>query len=150
MRALAAFVTALAAATGAAPALADPAAGHGNSPRVNYLLHCAGCHLADGAGKPDRGIPDMRGQIGHYLRTPDGRAYLAQVPGVANSALSNREIADVLTWMVPTFSRAEAPAASPPYTEAEVAALRASVPADIPAERARVIARLNAIGLAVR
>ena len=74
-------------------ALADTAAGHRNSPRINYLLHCAGCHLADGAGKPDRGIPDMRGQIGHYLRTPDGRAYLAQVPGVANSALSNREIA---------------------------------------------------------
>ncbi|WP_085314981.1 c-type cytochrome [Derxia lacustris] len=154
MRARSAIATALAvllaSALPAAPAAADEAAGRSNSPRINYLLHCAGCHLADGAGRPDRGIPDMRGQIGRYLHTPEGRAYLVQVPGVVNSALSSAEIAAVLGWMLPAFSAAQMPPDAAPYTEAEIARLRASVPADIPATRDRVLARLEALGLAAR
>ena len=111
-----------------------------------YILNCAGCHGLEGAGSEVNGIPDLRNVIGHYLRTPEGRAYLVQVPGVSNSALSNKEIVSVMTWMLPKFSKKEMPEDVKPYTEEEVSRYRASVPADIPALKSSVISRLRQIG----
>ena len=84
----------------AGPAVAD--ADH--TARMQYILHCAGCHQADGHGAPDSGVPDMRGQLGHFLKLPEGRAFLVKVPGTSNSALSNREVTRLLNWMVRSFS----------------------------------------------
>lgn len=78
------------------------AAAEGNSPRINYMLHCQGCHLPGGIGHPGI-VPTMRGQVGLFLRSEEGRAYLVQVPGVAQSDLDNHQLADVLNWMLPEF-----------------------------------------------
>ena len=78
------------------------AAAAGNSPRINYMLHCQGCHLPGGIGHPGI-VPTMRGQVGLFLRSEEGRAYLVQVPGVAQSDLDDHQLADVLNWMLPEF-----------------------------------------------
>ena len=65
--------------------LAAPSAGRAESPRVLYMLHCQGCHLADGTGSPGE-VPSLE-KVGRFLGTPGGRAYLVQVPGAALSPL---------------------------------------------------------------
>jgi mono/diheme cytochrome c family protein len=91
------------------------------SAQVNYALHCQGCHLPDGSGMPGK-VPDMRGQLGRYMRLPSGRAYIVQVPGSANARISDKEKADLLNWLVaemgPVDDRFR------PYTAQEVATLR--------------------------
>ena len=110
------------------------------SPRTNFALHCQGCHLPDGSGFEGR-VPDMRGELSAMIRLPEGRRYLVQVPGTANSSLDNRETADLLNWLVPAMGPKPV-AAFKPYTEAEVAALRAMKVEDVAAMRARVLAQL--------
>jgi hypothetical protein len=114
--------------------------------RINYLLHCSGCHQADGSGSPESGIPDMRGRIGHYLRLPEGRAYLVQVPGTSQSSLNDRDTATLLNWMVSTLSGKEVPADFAPYTRDEVTRLRGNPLADVSAARTQVITRLQQMG----
>ena len=46
-------------------------AGGGVAPRLLYTMHCSGCHLPDGTGAPEKGIPSMRGTVGNFLRLPE-------------------------------------------------------------------------------
>ena len=72
--------------------------------RLNYMQYCAGCHLANGQGAPEKGIPSMRGGIlGTFLGTPEGRAYLLQVPGVTNTPLDNASTAQLMNWVIRQF-----------------------------------------------
>ncbi len=114
--------------------------------RINFLLHCSGCHQADGSGSPESGIPDMRGKIGHYLRLPEGRAYLVQVPGTSQSSMNDRDTATLLNWMVGTLSGKEVPAEFSPYTRDEVTRLRGHPLDDVSAVRTQVITRLQKMG----
>lgn len=118
--------------------------------RQNYIQFCAGCHQFDGSGSPAAGIPDVRAQLGYYLSTPGGRAFLVQVPGSANSPLSDRELALLLNWMLKTFSPAQIPAPFEPYREDEVRSLRAQVPAAVADLRRQVTAELQRRGYPVR
>ncbi len=120
------------------------------SARMQYLLHCTGCHQADGRGAPSSDVPDMRGLIGHMAHDPEGRAYLVKVPGVSNSALNNADTARLLNWMLQSFSAATLPADFAPFTETEVKRLRAAPLDDVAATRASVIQRLQARGLPVQ
>jgi len=104
--------------------LAGPAAA---GPELDYMLHCQGCHLADGAGTPGK-IPALADQVGLFLRVPGGRAFLVRVPGVATSALDDAATARLLNWMIPRFGPATEFA---PYTADEVAPLRASPLVDV-------------------
>lgn len=79
------------------------------SPRLNFLLHCSGCHAVDGSGNNAAGIPNLRGTIGHFLKVDGGREYLAQVPGSAQSPLSDKETAELINWMLREFSAKELP-----------------------------------------
>jgi mono/diheme cytochrome c family protein len=128
-------------APGAARA-ADPGRGY-------YVLHCVGCHQLDGSGSAAHEIPNMRGTVGHFLRLPEGRAFLVQVPGTSNSALSDAEIAVLLNWMLPQFSRAELPPGFVPYTADEVTRLRKQRLDDVAGTRAAIVARLGAMGYPV-
>tara|TARA_R110002096_G_scaffold22675_31_gene72827 strand:+ start:3542 stop:3979 length:438 start_codon:yes stop_codon:yes gene_type:complete len=74
----------------------------GNPPEINYMLHCQGCHLPGGIGHPGI-VPKMQGEIGAFLASAAGRAYLVQVPGAAQSSLDDAELAAVLNWMLPAF-----------------------------------------------
>lgn len=143
-------VAALAAAVLVAAAAAQPAiADDSGKARYQFILNCAGCHQADGSGARSGGVPTLRGQMGHFLRTAEGRAFLVQVPGTSNSSLSNADIARMLNWMAKAFSADTVPADFQPYTEAEVTALRSHKLADVTAARRAVVAQLAAMGIRI-
>lgn len=117
--------------------------------RISFLLHCSGCHQPDGSGNPASGIPDMRGSIGYFLRLPEGRAFLVQVPGTAQSSLNDGETAELLNWMVRTLGEKAVPADFSPYTRDEVTRLRGHPLDDVPAVRASVVGRLQQMGFRI-
>jgi mono/diheme cytochrome c family protein len=98
-------------------------------PRVDYLLHCAGCHLADGRGSPPS-VPSLAGPLGRIVSSPEGRDYLARVPGASQAPISDDALAAVLNWVLLEFNRATLPRDFKPLTAGEVAHSRARVLAD--------------------
>lgn len=142
-----ALVTGLLVALAPGAAGAQPAV---TSHRSLYILHCAGCHAMDGSGHPDKGVPSMRGALGHFMAVPEGRAFLLQVPGVNNAGLTDAQIAEVTNWMVRQFSADTAPPGWPAYTAAEVADAKRQRPTDVAKARAALVTRLQAEGAPVR
>ncbi len=136
------LVAALAACWALVAADASPA----DLGRQHYVLNCAGCHQFDGSGSRSHEIPNMRGAVGNFLRLPEGRAFLVQVPGTSNSKLTDAQIATLLNWMVAEFSRREIPPDFMPYTPDEVTRLRHRPLDDVAATRAAIVARLAAMG----
>jgi mono/diheme cytochrome c family protein len=120
--------------------LCGPAAraGAGQPADVSYLIHCAGCHLADGSGSPPR-VPDVRGELGRLLGVPGGREYLIQVPGAATAPVSDRELAAIVNFMLASFSSGTMPAGFEPFTETEVGRLRSKWLSDPEPVRARLL-----------
>lgn len=121
------------------------AAGGEERARLQYLQHCSGCHLPDGTGSPNFGIPSMRGLLGQFLQVPGGRAFIVQVPGVMNSALGDADIANLMNWLLPFVSAQTLPPGFQPYTAAEIGRLRASRPADIMGTRALLVRQIEAL-----
>lgn len=113
----------------------------------NYRLFCMGCHQSDGTGSPENGIPSMRDEVGHFLRVPDGRAYLSQVPGTLNTPLGDAETAELLNWVMANIGRTSTPADFKPYTADDVRVYRATVPQDIPGMRVRLLKQLATVEL---
>jgi len=72
------------------------------NPRFDYVLYCAGCHLENGKGDPPE-VPDLRQDMDTLIRIPEGRAYLARVPGSADAPITDAQLAGVLNWMMATF-----------------------------------------------
>ena len=95
----------------------------GNGPQANYMIHCQGCHLPDGTGRPPA-VPSLVTDMAKFLQAEGGRAYLVQVPGTANSPLGNAEVAVLLNWMLGTYAADALPASFAPYTTEEVARYR--------------------------
>ena len=122
-------------------ALGLPLLAQADSPRVNYILHCQGCHLPDGAGTPGK-VPPLKNHVSKFLHAPGGREYLMKIPGVAYSTLSDAEVAEVLNWMLLELSPAQLPPDFEPYTAAEVARHRHQPLVEVWTPRA---ARLNGV-----
>ncbi len=110
-------------------------------PRVNYMLHCMGCHLMDGSGMPPD-VPRLSGRVGYYLVSAEGRSYLIQVPGASQSLLNDAELAEVLNWIVVELGGESAPGEFEPYTEAEVRQHRRAPAGDIGARARRLAGEL--------
>lgn len=110
---------------------------------LEYIISCEGCHKADGSGQPGF-VPEFRNHISSYLNVPGGREYLVSVPGVAQSTLSDREVADVMNWMLEAYDPEGLPEGFEPYTSSEVGALRKSPLSDAASQRSRVLARMVA------
>jgi mono/diheme cytochrome c family protein len=110
-----------------------------------YTWHCSGCHGADGHGVPAAGIPDLH-DAGSYVVLPEGRAYLAQVPGISQSHLDDATAARMLNYVLARFSAASLPTGFAPYTEAEVGLLRTDRASDAETRRAAIIATLKRSG----
>jgi mono/diheme cytochrome c family protein len=134
-------------ATLTALACAAPATDFG---RQNYLLHCSGCHLPDGTGSAPNEVPTLHGIPGHFASIPEGRAFLAQVPGIAYSSLSDAEVAEILNWSLVEFSRETLPENFTPFTPEEVSRLRAVRPAEIFKVRAEVLDLLSKRGVSIQ
>jgi len=92
--------------------------------QVAYLTHCGGCHGIEGVSAPGA-VPTLRGLTGSFLCTQQGREFIIRLPDVGLSTLSDRELTDVMNFVVFDIG---APVAggkpARPYTVAEVARLR--------------------------
>jgi len=138
-RAIAVLIVALSIASGALA---------GGSPAELYTLNCWGCHKPRAEGIPGT-VPRLADSMANFLRVPGGREYLVEVPGVAASALSNAEIAEVLNWLLVTFNKAEMPPDFKPYTAAEIARYRPHQLIRITETRDDLVKRLKAKGIVV-
>ena len=124
-------VLTITAATGAARQRDDP--------EFLYELHCSGCHKRDGSGQGTF-IPRLQGQVAQFLHRPGGREFLIQVPGVSQSMLSDKQVAQVTNWALVRFDSENMPVNFEPITEKEVAALRQKPLSDASRVRAKVLA----------
>lgn len=132
----------------AAALLSASAALAGGSPAELYTLNCWGCHKPRAEGIPGT-VPRLADSMADFLRVPGGREYLVEVPGVAASALSDAEIAQVLNWLLATFNKAEMPPDFKPYTAAEIAKYRPHQLIRITETRDGLVKRLKAKGIVV-
>jgi hypothetical protein len=110
----------------------------GYQPLVNYQLRCMGCHLADGSGQPGR-VPSIRRTLVLFSAYPRGRDYVARVPGVAQSPLSDEDTAALLNWMARNLSDLKVPPGFADYSEAEIHSLRDRPLVRVSAIRARLL-----------
>ncbi len=88
----------------------------------NYRMYCAGCHSLNGEGAGD--VPAIKDYIGHFFRVSGGRDFLVQVPGSANAVVDNKQLAELLNWMVLQFAGNSLVGEFQPYTAEEVGVLR--------------------------
>lgn len=136
----------------ASTAMSSPARADGTAQRarIDYLLHCSGCHGQDGMGNPGKGIPHFKDQVGYFQRLPEGRAFLMQVPGLLGAGLSDERAASVLNWIIREFAGPSMPEDFQPYTPEEARRYRLSRPVDVMAARNAIYARLLGLGLPVQ
>jgi mono/diheme cytochrome c family protein len=107
--------------------------------QADYMLHCMGCHLADGSGAPGK-VPSLRDSLVPLALSAAGRRYVVQVPGVSQSALSDEGVARLLGWMVRNLSTRSVPAEFADFTAAEVAGYRRSPLVNVRETRAQLLA----------
>jgi hypothetical protein len=82
-------------------------------------------------------VPSVRDTLVPLASKPEGRRFLIQVPGSAQSRLSDTDLAEVLNWMVTNLSAVPRPVQK--FTAAEVAAYRHKPLVAVKAERQRLI-----------
>jgi mono/diheme cytochrome c family protein len=139
LRAQAFLVTAALAAL-----LGSPRAGA--SPAEDYMLYCMGCHGAEARGVPGK-VPPLAVSLALFMRTPEGRNYVVRVPGAANSALGDTQLAAVLNWLAERFGAPDG-AIPAPFTAEEVARTRRVPLANVQATRRELVRALAAAGAA--
>jgi hypothetical protein len=123
-----------------ASSVAAPAASQ--DPRIDFMLHCQGCHLADGSGAPDS-VPSLKDSMGRYLLVPGGREYLLRVPGSALSPLSDERLAGVLNWMIRAFGPSGVAADFEPFSAEEVVRYRSSPLTDVEPLRSELLRKIQ-------
>lgn len=121
------------------------------SPSVNYKLQCMGCHREQGEGIPVRDVPMMTGFVGNYLKVEGGREFLIQVPGASLSGLTDRQLAELLNWMLKDngIAAGSAPKGFKPYTEKEVETYRSVLIRDLPKHRQNLINQIKKLDIAI-
>ena len=113
-------------------------------PSVSYMLQCMGCHTPDGRGEPGR-VPSVRETLVPFASLPEGRRFLVQVPGAAQSTLPDAELADLLNWMIHNLSETPPRQAIAPYTAAEVARYRHTPLVNVRDTRAQLLVKVAAL-----
>ena len=111
--------------------------------RVNFLLHCAACHLPDGHGSPGK-VPDLREYLGEFAQHSDSRSFMARVPGASGAPISDAELAQVLNWILITMNGDQLRADFKPYTAVEVAGYRRDTLIDVGPVRQALLKKLAA------
>jgi len=100
--------------------VAPTAMAAGYSAKTNYILHCQGCHGADGVGLVADEVPPLLNSMGYFLHVPGGRRYLVQVPGAAHAPVDDAELAALLSYTLRRFSPDQLPDPFEPFTREEV------------------------------
>jgi mono/diheme cytochrome c family protein len=98
-------------------------------PRADYLLHCGGCHLADGRGAPPE-VPTLIATLGPIVSSQEGRDYIVRVPGATQTPLSDERLAEVMNWVLTGFNADTLTPDFRPLTGSEVGAARRRVLVD--------------------
>jgi hypothetical protein len=94
--------------------------------QFNYQMFCQGCHSPEGFGY--KSVPALKNSMHRFMATQQGRSYLVQVPGSAYSPLNDKDLTQLLNWMLIEFSGEQQRKNNPPswrlYTEQEVSEYR--------------------------
>ncbi len=98
-------------------------------PKVDYLLHCSGCHMPDGTGLSSV-VPTLHDVIGRMVAEPAGRDYIVRVPGVSQAPINDEKLTEVINWMLTEFSSDTLPENFKPLTVKEVKRARSQLLAD--------------------
>ncbi len=98
-------------------------------PKVDYLLHCSGCHLPDGSSHAPL-VPTLHDVIGRMVAKPAGRAYIVRVPGVSQAPINDEKLTEVINWMLTEFNSETLPKNFKPFTVREVSRARSRILAD--------------------
>lgn len=114
---------------------------NGRTPRVNYMTECQGCHLPDGSGMAGK-VPSLKGEIAKFLDVEGGRRFIIQVPGAANSKLSDEDLAEVMNWIIGTMGPRRSDQFEP-YTAQEVARYRSVRLTDIAHKRELLVRQFS-------
>lgn len=110
--------------------------------RQNYVLDCMGCHDSGGAADIGR-VPPLHNSAALFLLAPNGREYLARVPGSSSASLTDDELAGVLNYIMRDLNHEILPKTFKPYTAEEVARIRAPEYADPAKQRTQLIRYLS-------
>jgi len=114
---------------------------NGRSAHINYMTECQGCHLPDGSGQKGS-VPSMKAELHRFLKVEGGREFLVQVPGSANSKLSDADLAALLNWLIPKMGGIAADGFKP-YTPEEIATYRSQRLVDVTGTRAALVAKFD-------
>ena len=117
-----------------------------NRAHINYMLNCQGCHGPFGTESKDGAVPALKNYVGNFLHVPGGRAFLVQVPGSANAAISDEALAELLNWILYTQSSEQLPADFKPFTTVEVGELRQFPESDVIGTRAKLVETIERLG----
>ncbi len=104
--------------------------------RQDWILNCQGCHKIDGTGRPEKGLPDLTGEVSKFLAVEGGREYLSRVPGITNASVNDADLAELINWVLLRFDPDNIPEGHVPYTTEEVAQWRKH-PLSIDADKTR-------------
>lgn len=129
-------------ATDEAKAAAQASQKINSQEKLNYMINCQGCHRGDGSGL-EGSVPTFVDFVGKFLSVEGGREFLVQVPGSANSPLDDRELAELLNWILATMSPKHVEKDFSPYTESEVSLLRADLLVEVDTTRAKLVEKFN-------
>ena len=72
-------------------------------------------------------MPSLRDSLGWIVNVPQGREYLARVPGASQSLLNDAKLAAVINWVLTEFNSATLADDFRPLTAAEVGDARRNV-----------------------
>ncbi len=106
--------------------------------RINYMIHCQGCHLPEAVGFVGK-VPRMKDFVGYFLHSREGREFVIRVPGVATSSLPDDQLTELMNWLLLTYSAEQLPEPFVPFSVAEVAALRPDLEANPEKTRMRIL-----------
>ena len=84
----------------------------------------------------------MKNFAGYFLHSEEGRDFLIRVPGVAHAALTDEEVAELMNWLLQSFSADQLPANFAPFSAAEVRSLRSNPESTPDAARQRILASI--------
>ena len=117
------------------------AAADDNRARINYMIHCQGCHLPQAVGVPGN-VPRMKDFVGYFLHSEEGREFVVAVPGVSTANLGDEQLAELVNWLLLTYSAEQLPPDFRPYSIAEVAELRRNPEANPELRRGQILEAL--------
>lgn len=118
----------------------------GRRAQFNYQVFCRGCHLPDASGVEGK-VPRIKGYIGNFLKVQGGREFLVRVPGAANAAMDDEQLAELMNWIIVKFAGASLPENYQPYSADEVGRLRRQPLNDVITVRAKLVKKIDRVNI---